>query len=68
MGVRGNQADIISDANGPHTNLTHVEAQACGVGDYQLLSVDQLELVARAHPTLLHSSLIYYALGVHCWM
>ena len=45
MGVRGHQAHVISNTNGPHAGLSHVEAQASSVGDYELLVVDQLELV-----------------------
>ena len=63
MGVRGHQAHVISNTNGPHAGLSHVEAQASSVGDYELLIVDQLELVTRVDPTLLNSSLVVY--GAH---
>ena len=63
MGVRGHQAHIISNTNGANTGLTHVEAKASIVGGYQLLIIDQLELVTRVHSTLLNSSPVMY--GAH---
>jgi hypothetical protein len=63
MGVRGHQAHVISDTNGSHTGLSHVEAQASIVGDNEFLIVGQLELVTRVDPALLYSSLVLY--GAH---
>ena len=40
MRIRGEEGHVISNPNGPHTDLSHVEAKASIVGDDQLLVVN----------------------------
>ena len=45
MRIRGEEGHVVSDPNGPHTYLSHVEAKASIVSDNQLLVVHQLKLI-----------------------
>ena len=54
--MRTHQGHVICLADGGHADSTHVKAEAGVVTHVELLAVNQLELVARGHPTLLNTS------------